>query len=124
MASQMFSHSRRRSAPTDAYRPHYYASLNRPCHCQFVPPPSHHAVLQVLQAGLAIPHLSSAAPPRTNQLINVCGPSLSPTLPSAATVGDVNTARPGMLDFVGKAKWCVVSMSSLLLQALICRGAH
>ncbi|EPS92457.1 hypothetical protein FOMPIDRAFT_131402 [Fomitopsis schrenkii] len=22
-----------------------------------------------------------------------------------ATVGDVNTARPGMLDFVGKAKW-------------------
>ncbi|KAL1940298.1 hypothetical protein VTO73DRAFT_9250 [Trametes versicolor] len=23
----------------------------------------------------------------------------------AATVGDVNTSRPGMLDFVGKAKW-------------------
>ncbi|XP_020779723.1 acyl-CoA-binding protein [Boleophthalmus pectinirostris] len=22
-----------------------------------------------------------------------------------ATVGDVNTARPGMLDFMGKAKW-------------------
>ncbi|KAG9349731.1 hypothetical protein JZ751_028179 [Albula glossodonta] len=22
-----------------------------------------------------------------------------------ATVGDVNTARPGMLDFTGKAKW-------------------
>ncbi|KAI5621060.1 acyl-CoA-binding protein isoform 1, partial [Silurus asotus] len=22
-----------------------------------------------------------------------------------ATVGDVNTARPGMLDFAGKAKW-------------------
>lgn len=22
-----------------------------------------------------------------------------------ATIGDVNTARPGMLDFVGKAKW-------------------
>ncbi|KAI0635627.1 acyl-CoA-binding protein [Trametes polyzona] len=22
-----------------------------------------------------------------------------------ATVGDVNTSRPGMLDFVGKAKW-------------------
>ncbi|KAI0029268.1 acyl-CoA-binding protein [Vararia minispora EC-137] len=22
-----------------------------------------------------------------------------------ATVGDVNTARPGLLDFVGKAKW-------------------
>ncbi|KAI0342716.1 acyl-CoA-binding protein [Trametopsis cervina] len=22
-----------------------------------------------------------------------------------ATIGDVNTSRPGMLDFVGKAKW-------------------
>lgn len=22
-----------------------------------------------------------------------------------ASIGDVNTARPGMLDFVGKAKW-------------------
>nr|XP_014341079.1 PREDICTED: acyl-CoA-binding protein isoform X2 [Latimeria chalumnae] len=22
-----------------------------------------------------------------------------------ATVGDINTARPGMLDFAGKAKW-------------------
>ncbi|EDO49351.1 predicted protein, partial [Nematostella vectensis] len=22
-----------------------------------------------------------------------------------ATVGDINTARPGMLDFTGKAKW-------------------
>ncbi|KAI0690297.1 hypothetical protein C8T65DRAFT_588027 [Cerioporus squamosus] len=27
--------------------------------------------------------------------------------PSAATVGDVNASRPGMLDFAGKAKWDV-----------------
>lgn len=24
-----------------------------------------------------------------------------------ATIGDVNTARPGLMDFTGKAKWCV-----------------
>lgn len=24
---------------------------------------------------------------------------------STATIGDVNTPKPGMLDFVGKAKW-------------------
>ena len=30
-----------------------------------------------------------------------------PVFISPATVGDVNTTRPGMLDFVGKAKWYV-----------------
>ena len=29
--------------------------------------------------------------------------------PRPATVGVVNTARPGLMDFVGKAKWCVGS---------------
>ena len=32
---------------------------------------------------------------------------------SSATIGDVNTARPGMLDFVGKAKWYACAMSHL-----------
>ena len=31
----------------------------------------------------------------------------------SATIGDVNTARPGMLDFVGKAKWYACAMSHL-----------
>ena len=28
-------------------------------------------------------------------------------LSNLATIGDVNTDRPGLLDFTGKAKWCV-----------------
>lgn len=30
-------------------------------------------------------------------------------LSNLATIGDVNTARPGLLEFTGKAKWCVFS---------------
>ena len=36
-----------------------------------------------------------------------------------ATIGDVNTARPGMLDFVGKAKWYVCAPSHSIVR-LIC----
>ena len=44
---------------------------------------------------------------------------LSP-LPSAATIGDVNTARPGMLDFTGKAKWLVTHIRVALSAYLSC----
>lgn len=31
-----------------------------------------------------------------------------------ATVGDVNTSRPGMFDLTGKAKWCVHCLPAAL----------
>lgn len=50
---------------------------------------------------------------------------LSDDMLISATIGDVNTARPGMLDFVGKAKWCVLCDLSpyLLLRHLLARDA-
>ncbi|XP_028663798.1 acyl-CoA-binding protein [Erpetoichthys calabaricus] len=39
------------------------------------------------------------AQPTDQEMLDVYG------LYKQATVGDVNTARPGMLDFKGKAKW-------------------
>ena len=43
-----------------------------------------------------------------------------PPLPSAATIGDVNTVRPGMLDFTGKAKWSVTHIRVSLSARLSC----
>ena len=36
----------------------------------------------------------------------------------AGTIGDVNTARPGMLDFVGKAKWKALSILTCMCSCL------
>jgi len=36
---------------------------------------------------------------------NRCVSAVSPINPVLGTIGDVNTTRPGLLDFVGKAKW-------------------
>lgn len=44
---------------------------------------------------------------------------LSP-LPSAATIGDINTTRPGMFDLTGKAKWLVTHIRVSLSAYLIC----
>ena len=46
--------------------------------------------------------------------------SLSGAFSNLATIGDVNTARPGMLDFTGKAKWCVFSDQPSLPLSHIC----
>ena len=37
---------------------------------------------------------------------------LFPLWPTAATVGDVNIPRPGLMDFTGKAKWCVLQFNA------------
>jgi hypothetical protein len=56
------------------------------------------AVLQLLQARCVL----------RGAITGHLGPYF-PGFSNLATIGDVNTARPGILDFTGKAKWCVFS---------------